>query len=176
MSMWSGLISFKLLTLHPSRLHTSILGQNLARHCTALVVMCGQPLLIEDCSLGHPRARASTPFSVMLLHQDMLMCVSCGHPSLRAFNERSEITEQESRLSLCSFEQCLLSDWQVLSEIFLQPFKFKSSILGHNWARVFIEPSAIDWHPRRESCRKKPPHLRDMFSIMGPYKNSSSHQ
>ena len=55
-----------------------------------------------------------------------------------------------------------------LSVIFLQPLRFRSSTLLHNWANVFIEPSAMDWHPRRLSLRRNPPQRREIFSMTGP--------
>lgn len=150
---------------------TSNCWQNLAKQIRALEVIWLHPLLIKLFNLVHPLARASTPFSVIELHQLMLMWVSDGQPSLSAFKDKSVIAEQLSKFSRCSLLQCRDNDWHVASVSFLQPFRLRSSTLGHNWANVFIEPSAIDWQPRSESWRKKPPQRRDMFSIMGPWKN-----
>lgn len=157
-----------ILTLHPCRLTTSNFGQNLAKHMTALLVICLHPLLIKLCNLGQPLDNASIPFSVILLHQLIFTCVKFWQPSLRAFKELSVIAPQPSRLSFCNFEQCLDRAVHVESVSFLHAFRLRSSTFGHNWAKVFIEPSAMDWQPRRDSCRRKPPQRRDMFSMIGP--------
>lgn len=158
----------EVLTLHPWRFTTSNWWQNLAKQMTALLVTCLHPLLIKLFNLGQPLDKASMPFSVILLHQLMLICVKFGQPSLKAFKELSVMAPQPSRFSFCNFEQCRDRAVQVESVSFLQAFKLRSSTFGHNWARVFIEPSAMDWQPRRDSCRRKPPQRRDMFSIIGP--------
>lgn len=166
----------KILTLQPKKLTTSNSLQNSAKHTTAVDVICLQPLLMKVFSLGQPRASASTPFSVMALHQLIFMWVNCRQPSLRAFSERSEIAEQLSRFNLCSLLQCVESAWHVTSVSFLQPLRLRSSTLGQEWASDFMEPSAMDWQPRRDSCRRKPPHLRDIFSITWPWNNFFSNE
>lgn len=157
------------LTLHPRRLTTSNCWQYLARHITALEVICLQPLLIQLLNFGQPLASASTPSSVILLHQLMLMCVNSGQPSLSNFNEKSVILTQLSKFSFCSLGQCLDNAWHVESVSFLQSFRLRSSIFGHIWAKVFIDPSAMDWQPRSDNWRRKPTHLREIFSIIGPW-------
>lgn len=157
------------LTLHPCKFTTSNWWQNLAKQITALLVICLHPLLMKLLKRGQPLAKASIPFSVMLLHQLMLIWVKFGQPSLRAFRELSVMAPQPSRFNFCNLEQWRDKAVHVESVSFLQPFKLRSSTFGHNWARVFIEPSAMDWQPRRESCRRKPTQRRDMFSIIGPW-------
>lgn len=158
------------LTQQPNKFITSKCLQNLAKHITALEVTCLHPFDIKLFSLGHPRAKASTPFSVILQHQLTLIWVRLGHPSLKAFSDISVIAAQLSKFSFWSLLQYLEKALHVESVNFLQPFRFRSSTLGHCWARVFIEPSAIDWHPLRDNCLRNPPHLLDMFSIIGPWK------
>lgn len=159
-----------ILTLQPKKLTTSNCWQNFAKHTTAVEVICLHPLLMKLLNLGQPLANASTPFSVIALHQLIFIWVNCGQPSLKAFNERSVIAEQLSRFNLCSLLQCVENAWHVRSVSFLQPLRLRSSTLGHNWANVFMDPSAIDWQPLSDSWRRNPPHLREIFSIMGPCK------
>lgn len=110
----------------------------------------------------------------MLLHQLMLMCVSSGQPSLRNFNEKSVIVAQLSKFSFCNLGQCLDNAKHVVSVSFLQSFKLRSSMFGHIWASVLIDPSAMDWQPRSDNWRRKPTHLRDIFSMIGPWKRNKT--
>lgn len=156
-------------TLHSWRLIASKFGQNRARHLTARSVSWRQPLLRKLRISEQPRASASTPLSVSNSHQERLMCVSSRQPSDRSLSARSVISGHESKFSRCSFEQCLLKSAHVASDIFLHWLRFSSSIFGQDCARVRIDAFPMLWQPRSDSCFKKPPHRREMFSITGPY-------
>jgi hypothetical protein len=106
------------------RLMDSKLGQLLAKHETALSLICRHPLAIKNFSFLQPSASASTPannvcllvfrdgsettsvpLSVIWSHQEMLMWVIWWQPSAKSLSDRSVIVEHELRLSRCSFGQ-----------------------------------------------------------------------
>jgi hypothetical protein len=107
------------------RLMDSKLGQLLAKHETALSLICRHPLAIKNFSFLQPCAKASTPannfcllvfsdvleikksvpLSVIWSHQEMLMWVIWWQPSAKSLSDRSVIVEHELRLSRCSFGQ-----------------------------------------------------------------------
>lgn len=160
-------------TLHSCRLIASRLGQLRAKHITALSVSWRHPLLKKLRSSGHPLASASTPLSVSSSHHERLMWVSSGQPAARSFRDMSVISGHESRFSRWSLGQWLLRAAHVASEILLHWLRLSSSILGHDWARARIELLPMLWHPLSESCLRNPPQRLEIFSITGPYAQTS---
>lgn len=119
-------------------------------------------------SFLQPSDNERTPFEVTISHHEMSRWTSPGHPWAKACKEMSVTAEQELTSRYCNLWQCKERLWLVRSEIFLQYFKSKCSMLLQNWEKVAKALSPTAWQPRRLSLRRKPPHRRAMFSTTMP--------
>lgn len=143
-------------------------GQCAPMYLRASSSSCVQPFKNKAFRPPQPLTSAWMPSLVTWSHQEMFNCSNSGHPSLRALRDMFVIDVQEAKSRCLSLEQNLLRLVHVASVVFVQPFRFSTSMFLQFCAKVLNALSPTPRHPRRLNFRKKPPHLFEIFSTTRP--------